>query len=89
MVVVRVLKRKDAASVLVAIVLAIAVSTFLASVSIELSNKIAGVETGLDVAREWQEVYLQPFILLLLQVVFLEVLAWIVIGLKDFWKSAK
>lgn len=89
MVIVKILKRKDASSVLVAIVLAFAVSTFLAALTVDLSSKISGLDSEMQAYRTWQEAYLQPAVMLLLQIVFLEVLAWIVLGLKELMKNSK
>jgi hypothetical protein len=86
MVLVKVLKRKDAASVLVAVVLALIISSYLPSLLFEVSSKISGVESLYGTSGgDWKNTYLQPTVLFILEVLLLEVLARIFIALRGAW----
>ena len=81
MVLVKILKRKDASSVVVAVVLAFIVSQLATSLTAELAARLSGVGDSqlFGAGGGWQVVYLQPVIWALLQILVLEVLAWIVV----------
>ncbi|HLB66471.1 MAG TPA: hypothetical protein VJJ78_02675 [Candidatus Saccharimonadales bacterium] len=76
MVIIKVLKRKDASSVIVAVVLALVAISLVSAPAADLSNKIVNSGQG-DVFANWEDIYLQPAVLALLQVAFLEVVGWI------------
>jgi hypothetical protein len=84
MVLVKILKRKDAASVVAAVALGLAVSNFLSTVSSELSARLSGTYEDVGVVTGWQVTYLQPLVWLVLQVVFLEILSWVVLMVREF-----
>lgn len=93
MILVRVMKRKDASSVLVAVVLAMLVSQFLSSVTIQGTAKVtewAGgpANTFGTGGAPWQTTYLQPFAWLVLGVVAFEVLAWVYVWAEKAVTSA-
>jgi hypothetical protein len=82
MILVKVMKRKDAASVLVAIVIAMAVTQFLSIVTMQPAAKLAGLGQSGDGSffsypNGWRGNYLQPAVTLLVQLVAFEVLAWV------------
>lgn len=82
MYVVKVLKRKDASSLVVGVVVAMLVVQFVAQVSLELASRIslwqwgkAGPSnTAFYPTAGWRSTYLQPLVGLLVQLLVLEVL---------------
>jgi hypothetical protein len=86
MYIVKVMKRRDAASVLVAIVLAMAVNQFLMMVSGDLTGRIVGESEGFyGGGSDWKDAYLYPAVWMLLQVVALEVLLRLVVWLRPLF----
>ena len=79
MVIIRVLKRKDASSVVVAIIVALIVLTVLGNVTAELTNEITGVNQAFQGGPSWEEIYLQPTVSAVLQLLALELLCWLYI----------
>ena len=93
MVLVKILKRKDAFSVLVAVLLAMIISQPLTSTTIPLTNKIVANHgsgpygTGVG---SWNNKYLFPIVWALLQILILEILGWVyIIGRKLASRRAK
>ena len=90
MVLVKILKRKDASSVLVAILVAMIVQQPLISLTGKPASIISGINGsqygfGYGPGGGWQSQYLFPIVWALLEIVILEVLAWVVIlGAKLF-----
>lgn len=87
MVLVKILKRRDAASLVVAILVAMAVSQFLSMVTnqpaMELANLGAGSDPALSFGGQgWRYNYLWPVVALVLQLLVLEVLARIVLAVR-------
>lgn len=77
MVLVQVLKRKDASSIVVAVVVAWIVIGLLSAVTIELTSKISGL-SGSQYATSgggWKVIYLAPVVSAALQLIALEILA--------------
>ena len=89
MVIVQILKRKDASSVVVAIVLGLILITLLSSVTGELAAKISGTTDlgGYAASPDWKLTYLQPVVAAALQVIALEVLGWVYVFAKGLSKS--
>lgn len=89
MVIVQILKRKDASSVVVAIVLGLILLTLLSSVTGELAAKISGTTDlgGFAAGPSWKITYLQPTVAAALQVIALEVLGWLYVYAKGIVKS--
>jgi hypothetical protein len=84
MVLIKVMKRKDAASVFVAVVLAMIVMQVLTQVTGPIANMIVGRDTSiLFPGLTWKETYLQPFIWAALQILVLELLIWVYVGLHQ------
>ncbi len=79
----KVLQRKDASSLIVAIILGFASLQFVASITAPLTSKILGGEGGLQAAG-FKDQYVAPLIALLLQVIAVEILVWVVVGLRSF-----
>lgn len=71
MVLVKVLERRDAASVVVAVAVGLVVATFVSTVTTHLS----GVLTGADTVGGFRENYWHPLVAFVLQLVALELLA--------------
>ena len=78
---IKVLKRKDAASVIVAIVVAMIIGQVLPIVTAELTNWLTGVtEGGFSYAipgADWKTQYLNPVVSAAVQLAALEVLVWL------------
>lgn len=91
MYVVKVLKRKDASSLVVGVVVAMFVLQFVTQVTLELSSRLAlwqwskTTEGGASFypSGGWRTTYLQPLVALLVQLVALEVLVRVYIWLHQ------
>ncbi|HEY5550227.1 MAG TPA: hypothetical protein VIK37_03475 [Candidatus Saccharimonadales bacterium] len=72
---IKVLKRKDASSVVVAVVVGLIIAQLLPA----LVGRLASVLSGVNVAPagDWQEQYLVPVVNAVLQLLLLEVLLWV------------
>ena len=79
----RVLQRKDASSLIVAIVLGFTTLQFIANITAPLSAKILGQDMGLQSAA-FKDQYLAPLVALLLQVIAVEILVWLIVGIRSF-----
>lgn len=79
MVLVRVLQRKDAASLVVAIAAGLVVANFVSSVTTHLT----AVLTGSDYQADFAVDYWRPLVALVLQLLVLEILARIVIAVNS------
>ena len=97
MVIVKVLKRKDASSLIVAVVLAMMVSTFLVQITMEGSEELSKLISGNDnifgtdgsvAGLGWEVAYLLPTVTILLQVIALELLIRLFIFLRGMWISS-
>jgi hypothetical protein len=86
MVVVKILKRRDASSVVVAVVVAIIVSGMLVAVTAHLAGWISGLSEGQysnpASSTGWQEQYLYPVVQAALQLLALEVLGWLYVWVR-------
>lgn len=85
MVLIKILKRRDASSVLVAILLAMIIMQPLTSLLAKPASIISGLSKDSygygfgGPGGEWKTQYLFPIVWALLQIVALEVLGWIVV----------
>lgn len=82
MVLVKMLKRHDASSVMVAILLALIISQPLASSTGRLASFISGLSgnnLGFGGGGGWKNEYLFPIVWAIVQIIVLEILAWIYI----------
>jgi len=87
MVLVKLLKRKDASSVLVAVLVALIVWQPLMQETARLSAKISGLSGGQFSAYSapgsgWKGEYLFPIVSVIVQLIVLEILAWIYVLAK-------
>jgi len=92
MVLVKMLKRRDASSVLVAILVALIVWQPLAEETARLSAKISGVSGGQYAysapGAGWKGEYLMPLVSVVVQLLVLEILGWIyVLGMGSMKKK--
>jgi hypothetical protein len=88
MYVVKVLKRKDASSVVVAILLALMVSQMLMMVTNDLTTWLSGLkgEEGFgygSFSGDWKVMYLQPLVSVIVQLVALEVLIRLIVMVRS------
>ncbi len=81
MMIYKVLKRKDALSVIVAIVIALLLMQTISLWSMDLTGKITD-STGLygGGPSDWKNVYLNPGVSFAVQMAFLEVVLWLWVG---------
>lgn len=94
MVLVKILKRKDAASVLVAVLLAMILSQPLMTTTMRLAGNIAGTESGPYGSSgmggtDWQSEYLFPAVWAILQILLLEILCWVYIWVLAVLRRAR
>lgn len=79
---IKVLKRRDASSVVVAIVIGWIVAQMLPALTAKLAGDVSGVSDGQYIAyavpgADWQAQYLYPVVHALLQLVLLEIVLWV------------
>ena len=89
---IKVLKRKDASSVVVAVVIALILSQLLPVLTSELSGKILGLDKGEYVTYTnpeagWVAQYAHPVVYAALQLVLLEVVLWLYGAVKATMKK--
>jgi hypothetical protein len=89
MVIIRVLKRKDGASLVVGVALGLLLANLLTVLPQDLAFRISGLETNAGGALGWKSTYLQPILVFLLQVILLEILVWIYVWVVDALKPTK
>ena len=89
MVLLTILKRKDASSVIVAILIAMILTQPLSALTARLSGNISGVDNGFGYATSggWQVEYLQPVVWALLQIILLEIVVRIYLYLAQMMKK--
>lgn len=76
----KVLKRRDAASVIVAVVIAMILWQMVSSVTNPLAGQLSGLsdgQYGAPFPGGWQSQYLQPIVWAALQFIVLEVVLWL------------
>lgn len=81
--IIKILKRKDAASVVVAVVLAVILANALPVVTSDLATYLAGIETAQ--ATEWRENVVRPLISAALQVIVLEAFLRVVVFVRPYF----
>ena len=92
MVLVKVLKRKDAASVVVAVVVGLVLLQFVTAVTTHPSGWISGLQSGQYASSGapgtgWKGEYLYPTVAAALQLIALEVLGWIYVWVAGAMKK--
>lgn len=85
MVLVKILKRKDASSIIVAVVVAMIVGQLLMMTMQQPASELVGLNNGpygegAFGGPDWKATYLTPVVSAALQLVALEVLAWVTIA---------
>ena len=94
MVLVKILKRRDASSVIVAVVIATIIGQALMFMTGDLASRIAGTNQGdgqfslVPTGGVWKQTYLYPVVWAALEIIALEILAWIVVSLESAFKSS-
>lgn len=83
MYIVRVLKRKDAASVVVAIVLGFILIEILSVVTLDLSSYLSGITANADL--NWRQYVVQPIIAAFLKVIVLEAILRTIIYVRPYF----
>ena len=80
----KVLQRKDGSTLIVGVVLALAFLQFIATVTGPLTAKIMGQDTTQAYAAPatFNDQYTTPFVALLLQLVAVELVIWLIIGIR-------
>lgn len=86
MYVVRILKRRDAASVVVAIVLGLVLSSIVSVLTVDLSAWLSGLEGA---SIEWREDIIRPLIHAALQLVLLELLLRVAVNVRPMFVRRK
>ena len=87
MYIVKILKRKDAASVVVAVVLAFVLSGVITVLTSDLATYLSGIETS--AGANWRENVVRPLIAAFLQVVLLEALLRILVFVRPYFVQRK
>lgn len=87
MYIIKVLKRKDASSVAVAVVLALIIATVLQVLTFDLSNYLSGIEPY--AGTNWRESIVRPLIAAGLELIALEALLRVIISVRPFFVSKK
>ncbi|MBX4197609.1 hypothetical protein KW801_03595 [Candidatus Saccharibacteria bacterium] len=84
MILVKVLKRKDASSVVVAVAVGLVIFTFVSSITERLASRLSSRNPQPVV--DWHSQYLYPLVLAVLELLVLEILGWLyvwaVVGMK-------
>lgn len=80
MVIFKFLKRKDAASVVVAIIVALIISQMLNTIVGPWANRLSSV--GPHQTMDWHTQYLYPVVAAVLQLLLLEILGWIYVWIN-------
>lgn len=94
MLLIKILKRKDASSVVVAILVALIVSQLVMVYASNWGSKLAGLPDGQGYYYSfpesgWRGNYLQPFLVALISLFILEAFAWVVILVKGVFLKKK
>lgn len=87
MVLIKILKRRDAASVVIAVVLAFLLIQLLSSLTMRTAALLAGLDTNIfggngGPGGGWRAEYLQPVVSFFLSILLLEAFAWLYIGIN-------
>jgi hypothetical protein len=95
MVLVKILKRKDASSLIVAIVIGTIIWQAISFMSGDLAIRLSGLKNEYGLPSfvppdsNWKQIYLQPAVAAVVQLVFLEIIAWLVIATEMLFKQSK
>ncbi len=84
----KVLQRKDGSTLIVSVVLALAVLQFISSVTTPLVGKIMGSGTNQPYPDlSFNDQYVAPLVALVLQLVAIELVVWLVVGVRALASS--
>ncbi len=92
MVLVKILKRKDASSVIVAVAIALIINQLLSWVTGDLAVRISGISEGgfsYSTGGNWRNMYVQPIVAALLQLIALEIVVRIVVLVNTAFSGGK
>lgn len=89
MVLIKILKRKDASSLIVAIIIAGIISGLLTMTLIQPSAELVGGQYQGQAGLDLKSQLLQPVVFAVFQLLALEILAWLVIGIASLSKKKK
>lgn len=90
MVLIKVMKRKDASSVFVAVVLAMIIGQLLTQLTMPLSSFLLQEKDGFGFpAYSVASAYLQPLLWAVAQIVLFELFAWLYLTLADSLRTKK
>lgn len=92
MLLVKILKRKDASSVLVAVLIALVLWQPLAEVTARLSTYLSGLPANgygsyYVPNGDWKGQYAMPVVSVIVQLLLLEILCWVYVFVKDAFKK--
>jgi hypothetical protein len=92
MVLVKVLKRKDASSVVIAVIVAMVVFNLLQSLTATPAGRLLGLHEGQYPAYaypgvDWKGQYLFPVVFAVLELLLLEVLGWVYVAVHSVVKK--
>lgn len=88
MYIVKILKRKDAASVIVAIILAIVLLNVITAVTGDLATYLSGIDVAAG-STQWRENAVRPAMAAVLQLVLLEAILRVVIFIRPYFVRKK
>ncbi len=85
MVLVKIMKRKDASSLVVAIAVGMALGQFMASVAFPLTYKLIpmNAEFSGGIGGGWKQEYLNPLVTFLIQLILLEVVVRVAVVIRE------
>jgi len=85
MVVVKMLKRRDAASVVVAVVVAMILYALVSALSDPVSSSLS--DRNPSPVSDWHSQYLYPIVLAVVELVVLEVLGWVYVWVNSAFRQ--
>ncbi|MGH7249866.1 MAG: hypothetical protein ACREGC_02730 [Minisyncoccia bacterium] len=86
MITIKVLKRKDGASLVAGVILAIITASFISGITQGLAQKISYSNLNNYAGPSWQVAYLYPIVWFVLELIVVEIAVWIYVGLHDSMK---
>lgn len=86
--IVKVLKRKDGASLVVGVTVGLLVVNLVAGLTNQLTQKIVNIGSdSVAISSGWRVAYLQPIVTFLLELIALELLIWIYAAVHEAVKK--
>ena len=86
MVTIKVLKRKDGASLVAGVILAVITASFVSAITQSLAQKISYSNLNNYSGPSWQVAYLYPLVWFLLELIVVEIIVRIYVALHDSMK---